>query len=194
MRTTQIIGFWAAMVVASSGLLGQETFSENGAKVGGRGGVPDENADPGSGVKFFRSSPNVVTGRASAGDPGNRWRYRFHNGHWWYYGRSNQWSYWTGNAWTPYDRQTYAGWWNSRFQPYDMSDYGRRPSKTIQNEKNESRTTDFGLGGSGGHRPPKTVQNQKNESRTIDFGVGGTAGRRPPKTVQNEKNSPRGEE
>lgn len=29
----------------------------------------------------------------------NQWRYRWHQGRWWYYGQNGSWQYWTGNAW-----------------------------------------------------------------------------------------------
>jgi hypothetical protein len=36
------------------------------------------------------------------------WRFRRHNGAWWYWLPSNRWVYWTGEKWTPYRAQTYA--------------------------------------------------------------------------------------
>jgi hypothetical protein len=36
------------------------------------------------------------------------WRYRRHNGAWWYWLPSNRWVYWTGEKWMPYRAQTYA--------------------------------------------------------------------------------------
>lgn len=48
-----------------------------------------------------------------------RWRYRHHNGHWWYWLPSNRWAIWTGNDWVNYDRNTY-------YPRYGYRGYGNR--------------------------------------------------------------------
>jgi hypothetical protein len=30
------------------------------------------------------------------------WRYKWHNGHWWYYQPNKQWLFWNGTSWSPY--------------------------------------------------------------------------------------------
>jgi hypothetical protein len=164
MRNTRVIGLWGALVFASSGLLAQETFNENAAdKAEGREGAASEKGAPEPGGAVTRGSPDGdVSPRLRAGDPANRWRYKFHNGHWWYYGRSNQWSYWDGSAWTPYNRQAYGQWFNRRPEDANNDTYGRRPAGSIQREKNEARSRDFG---DLGRRPPGTIQRQKNSPR-----------------------------
>ena len=126
-----------------------------------------------------------------AGNPANRWRYRFYNGQWWFYHPSNHWSYWNGNAWTPYQRQANVPPAASQIQPYSDSDaasygYGRRLSGTIQREKNDTRGQSseyFEL------RQPGSIQREKNEARGQSFEPYDI---RPPGTIQREKNSPRG--
>lgn len=192
MFRTWLIGFWGAAVLASGSLLAQETF---------KGG-------PEASGTAIRGSSNESAGAA------NRSRYRFHNGHWWYYTRGDQWSYWTGDAWARYDRQGYGEWFNRQFRPSSSDvgsqgglSYGRRSSGTVQREKNESRgegsvdrrpansvqreKNEPRSEGSVDRRPANSVQREKNDSRGGDFG---SLGRRPAGTVQHEKNSTRGGE
>jgi hypothetical protein len=39
---------------------------------------------------------------ARAGQPNgaDQWRYRHHNGQWWYYQTNNKWAVWNGSRWT----------------------------------------------------------------------------------------------
>lgn len=40
-----------------------------------------------------------------------RWRYRFQNGHWWHFGKTGAWSYWTGSRWVAYSSDSYERWY-----------------------------------------------------------------------------------
>jgi hypothetical protein len=42
------------------------------------------------------------------GAQGERWRYKQHDGLWWYWLPSNNWVYWTDGKWVPYDAKSYA--------------------------------------------------------------------------------------
>lgn len=177
MRTVWLTGLWIAAVLANGVVLAQVTSDA------------------------FRARVNADTSGANgpAANPVNRWRYRFHNGQWWFYDRGKQWSYWDGVAWRAYNRQTYAPTFDSQLPPrgYDNSygsnsygggryGFGVRAPGSIQWEKNDPK----------GEalppllvRPPGTIQRQKNELRgeyleSPDI--------RPPGTIQREKNSPRG--
>jgi len=35
------------------------------------------------------------------------WRYKWHNGHWWYYQANKQWLFWNGVGWSAYSPGTY---------------------------------------------------------------------------------------
>ena len=35
------------------------------------------------------------------------WRYRWHNGHWWYYQTNKQWLFWNGIGWSAYSPGAY---------------------------------------------------------------------------------------
>jgi len=157
MRSKCFIGFWVATVLASGGLLAQKTSNENAAeRVGGRAGVAGQKGLSGPGGTVRRSSSN-----APSGNQANRWRYKFHNGHWWYYDRGKQWSYWNGSAWRPYDRTTYGQWLNLQAQ--------RRPANTIElieREKNSPQGGDDG-------RPANTIgliEQEMNSPRGGDDG------------------------
>lgn len=48
---------------------------------------------------------------APRSSPANRWRYTFHDGHWWYYRDGGRWSYWTGADWRDYEPKSYRRWY-----------------------------------------------------------------------------------
>lgn len=56
------------------------------------------------------------------GSSANRWRYSFHQGHWWYYRDGGRWSYWTGKEWRDYEPKSYARWHVKQ----KMADYDAR--------------------------------------------------------------------
>ncbi|HVA51196.1 MAG TPA: hypothetical protein VNH11_32945 [Pirellulales bacterium] len=45
------------------------------------------------------------------GSAANRWRYSFHNGHWWYYRDGGHWAYWNGTQWLGYEPKSYQRWY-----------------------------------------------------------------------------------
>ena len=47
---------------------------------------------------------------------GETWRYRKHQGMWWYWLPSDSWVYWTDGKWVPYDAESYAKFNASRRQ------------------------------------------------------------------------------
>ena len=167
-----LTGFWAAMALAYSVAAAQETSDA----------IPP------------RVDANRTAANAPAANPVNRWRYRFHNGRWWFYDRGKQWSYWDGGAWRAYNRQIFAPSFDSQVPPrgYDNNSYGYgrygygvRAPGSIQREKNDLRAE--GLQPLG-VRPPGTIQRQKNEVRGEPLEPPDI---RPPGTIQREKNSPR---
>lgn len=136
------------------------------------------------------AAPKIENRGASAtGNLADRWRYKFHNGRWWYYDRSNAWSYWAGNAWTRYRPPASGRQVNgqARVDDYDnrYGDIGRPPG-TVQREKNDARSP---FSGPFNRRAPGTIQRQKNDARAP---IMESLESRPPGTIQREKNSPRG--
>ena len=55
----------------------------------------------------------------------NKWRFRFYNGHWWYWQPDKHWVFWNGANWQDYDRQSYAQWLFER-------DMNRYESETVR--------------------------------------------------------------
>lgn len=54
------------------------------------------------------------------GSSANRWRYSFHNGHWWYYRDGGRWAYWTGTTWADYEPKSYGHWYvQQKMAEYD---------------------------------------------------------------------------
>ncbi len=59
-------------------------------------------ADPpaaGSDIAGPRTDPGAKEGAQPSGE---RWRYRWHNGQWWYWLPNNRWVFWNGYSWLPY--------------------------------------------------------------------------------------------
>jgi len=49
---------------------------------------------------------------------GENWRYKFHNGHWWYWMPNNTWVFWNGSSWTAYSPDAYNNFYSSQPQTY----------------------------------------------------------------------------
>ncbi|HVA47228.1 MAG TPA: hypothetical protein VNH11_12745 [Pirellulales bacterium] len=118
MRKNLMIACWSLLALAGYPVLAQETYNDNATdKVAGREGVAGEKGAAPLGPQSRVGMPaNTATANAgvTGGNAANQWRYRHHNGHWWYYHPNNQWSYWNGNAWSGYNPQTYRQWYSSR--------------------------------------------------------------------------------
>lgn len=58
-------------------------------------------------------STDQATNRVDAGRKPKveGWRYKWHNGHWWYYQPDKQWLFWNGLGWSPYSPEAYRGWY-----------------------------------------------------------------------------------
>ena len=64
------------------------------------------------------TSTAVLTGKQAdarpRGSAANRWRYSFHNGHWWYYRDGGRWAYWNGHEWRDFEPKRYRQWYAQR--------------------------------------------------------------------------------
>jgi hypothetical protein len=61
--------------------------------------------------------------------PGESWRYRRHNGQWWYWLPSEKWAVWSGDRWTAYEAKSYSTYRAARPQqsssyPADQGNWG----------------------------------------------------------------------
>ncbi len=54
------------------------------------------------------TSAAPTTDDAAKAQSGETWRYRRHQGLWWYWLPSNKWVYWTDGKWVAYNPETYA--------------------------------------------------------------------------------------
>lgn len=54
-----------------------------------------------------------------------RWRYRFQNGHWWHWGKTGAWSYWTGTRWVAYSSDSYQRWYREWRLAQDEAELAR---------------------------------------------------------------------
>jgi hypothetical protein len=70
-----------------------------GANVGPR---TDVGAGANVGRPGVRAEGRLDTGNNVGTDRGERWRFRFDNGRWWYWSPENRWSYYDNNNWTEY--------------------------------------------------------------------------------------------
>jgi hypothetical protein len=78
-------------------ILGPAPIGQTRNEVGGNPSIPQTSA----------AGANAgVSGNANAGvaanQSGDRWRYRWHNGAWWYWTPENRWVYRNGNEWINY--------------------------------------------------------------------------------------------
>ena len=66
--------------------------------------------NPGSDASAAKvSEPNQTSDTTNATkSSGESWRYRQHDGRWWYWMPSKQWVVWNGSEWVKYDPQTIA--------------------------------------------------------------------------------------
>jgi hypothetical protein len=79
-------------------ILGPAPIGQTRNEVGGNPSIPQTSA----------AGANAgVSGNANAGvaanQSGDRWRYRWHNGAWWYWTPENRWIYSRGSQWFNYD-------------------------------------------------------------------------------------------
>ena len=63
------------------------------------------------------AAAKAASGDAKGSSPDSteeRWRFKRHQGLWWYWLPTNKWVYWTGDRWVGYDAKTYAEFSASR--------------------------------------------------------------------------------
>jgi hypothetical protein len=74
---------------------------------------------------------------------GETWRYRKHQGLWWYWLPSNKWVYWTDGHWVPYEADSYAQC-NASRRPRASSNSGGYQSGTSQGNWGPVRYNQWG--------------------------------------------------
>lgn len=102
-------------------------------------------------VRLPRQSPNVPP----QAPPAERWRYRFYNGHWWYWRGGGRWAYWSGKQWHEYEADSYTRW----RQEQELE----RIETELARLKAQVRTRGRGFTYRGGHDPDsfKPFQNAR---------------------------------
>ena len=65
-------------------------------------------------------APDAVA-NGGAQPSGEQWRYRWHNGQWWYWLPSNRWAIWDGNTWKPHNPTRYSAGYRGDGTAYDNS-------------------------------------------------------------------------
>jgi hypothetical protein len=63
--------------------------------------APGNDAPAGPYMLYWGPASQVIP----KGKPENEWRYRFHNGRWWFWTLDDHWSYYNGDIWVPYSPQ-----------------------------------------------------------------------------------------
>ncbi len=66
---------------------------------------PTNSDTPDTAPTAASADPSDASSPAATGE---KWRYRRHQGMWWYWLPSNKWVYWSDDKWVPYDPATYA--------------------------------------------------------------------------------------
>lgn len=67
------------------------------------GGRPERTRDIGSDRQNATPGPR-------GGRPGNRWRYQYYNGYWWYWTPNNRWAFFNGRRWLNYNSELANQW------------------------------------------------------------------------------------
>ncbi len=85
-------------------------------------------ADNGSLVQATKLNEPAAN-QSNTSQPDQSWRYRRHDGQWWYWLPSEKWVVWTGDRWTAYKAQTYSAYRAARPQrsssyPADQGNWG----------------------------------------------------------------------
>ncbi len=87
--------------------LGGPANAGPGANVGAGANIGGPNAGVGANVEGNREG-RVENGANVGGDRGERWRFRFDNGRWWYWSPENRWSYYDNGNWSEYQGPAYT--------------------------------------------------------------------------------------
>jgi hypothetical protein len=97
------------------------------ANIGTNAGV-GTNTGTGAGANVGANASSDVGVRATASnDRKAQWRFRQHNGEWWYWTPQNTWMYHRDGNWQAFDQATYQyprGWNNGRFNTGFRGNYG----------------------------------------------------------------------
>jgi hypothetical protein len=88
--------FWSAVVTMAVSL--NACWAQDSGKAAGANEIQP------------RPDSAAATGQTAGAEKsqGETWRYRKHQGLWWYWLPSNKWVYWTDGRWVPYEPQSYA--------------------------------------------------------------------------------------
>ncbi|MGD9720895.1 MAG: hypothetical protein AB7O59_23375 [Pirellulales bacterium] len=65
-----------------------------------------------------------VAGQGQPSVPNNQWRYKWHDGRWWYWQTNNSWVIWEGNAWIPQSALNYSAGYRGYYGSRNRGGYG----------------------------------------------------------------------
>jgi hypothetical protein len=108
----------------------------------------------------------VLPGGVQGGQ--DQWRYRWHNGAWWYWTPANRWVVWNGSSWQPYTPS--AGYNGGYGTPYGYPGYGYPshgygyPNSTYHGHGHHYH---------GHNHPGRGLGHYLGHGHYDDFGVGG---------------------
>ena len=77
--------------------------------------APAARAGVSEGAAALPSGGSTVSVRQSQQPAVESWRYKWHNGNWWYFQTNKQWLFWDGTRWTTYSPTAYQ-WFTRRKQ------------------------------------------------------------------------------
>ena len=136
-----------------------------------------------------RQSDAVPNGRsraiaksgATAGEV-ERWRYKRHNGHWWYYQPYKSWLFWNGSSWSPYSSGSYASWFAANHPRVTTGYRG-----TVRYSRNVLGTSGSGIYTWDPYAPYNTeaMTPSAHLGQAMSGGMGGAAGARTARVGEN---------
>lgn len=101
---------FAAIIALSAALVAMPLFAAEPTPADDGAAATEELPAPQADKPASTKETDSAKTAASAKEADNKWRYRFYNGHWWYWQPDKHWVFWTGNEWQDYDRQSYSQW------------------------------------------------------------------------------------
>lgn len=98
--------YWAVLLLPAAALAAQPRASRRDSPQSSKPPAGTERSVDLTGALVRQSADSPPQAPAA-----ERWRYRFQNGHWWHWGKTGAWSYWTGTRWVGYSSDSYQRWY-----------------------------------------------------------------------------------
>jgi len=114
---------------------------------------------------------NAIRGAVGANNNPDAWRYKYHNGEWWYYTPQNNWMYHRDNNWSAYDQGSYS--YRTGYGPARRYETGYRGVRGRRYSTNPSAGVNVNAPGANVNVAPGPAMNPAAPKVNVDAGPGG---------------------